>query len=258
MKTMPSRLLICLISLVICAGCSVKEKRSLCPCRLVLDFSEVDTAVISSADVEVAAPDGLVFYDQIDSDDYENYFVNIPRGEHRLCLWHGRGDCVAGEGLKIPYGEDAPPVYIHSSVIDAECEQLSEIVRMRKNHCRITIIMKGEDYTPVEIALLGNVNGYAGDGCPSVGEFRCSSGLDSDGICSMVLPRQIDDSLIMELDDGTEVLKKFTLGGYIAESGYDWSAPDLEDITMELDFAVTHLTLVIQGWEKEYKFDVVI
>ncbi|MBQ2875254.1 MAG: hypothetical protein IJE85_08150, partial [Bacteroidales bacterium] len=82
--------------------------------------------------------------------------------------------------------------------------------------------------------------------------------MNGDGICSIVLPRQIDDSLVMELDNDTGILTRFALGEYIAESGYDWNAPDLEDIVIDLDFAVTHLTLVIQGWEKEYKYDVVI
>lgn len=257
MKTMSSRVLISFISLIVCAGCSVKENRTLCPCLLSLDFSEVDTAVIWSADIEVAAPDGLVFNDHIDSGDFDDaYTVLVPRRELQLCLWSGRGKSTAGEGLRIPYGEQCPPVYIHSSSINADCEKLHESVRMRKNHSRVTIHTIG--YMPVKIALVGNVDGYAADGRPSLGNFRCSSDIGADGICAMVLPRQIDNTLVMELDDGTGVLQRFALGEYIAESGFDWTAPDLEDITIELDFAVTHITLVIQGWEKEYIFDVVI
>ena len=84
--------------------------------------------------------------------------------------------------------------------------------------------------------------------------------LDSDGSDTFFvnLPRQWDDSLLMKVDTGDKVVKTFPLGQYIRESGYDWNTPDLEDITIDLDIAVTHLSVVIQGWEKEYKFDVVI
>ena len=118
--------------------------------------------------------------------------------------------------------------------------------------------MKGEVVEPVSISLVGNVDGYASDGRPTLGRFCCSSVVDVDGSCTMVLPRQVDNTLMMELDDASGVLKRFAIGEYIAESGYDWATPDLEDITIDLDFAVTHLTLVIQGWEKEYMFDIVI
>ncbi len=248
-----------ILSLMLCAGCSVKEDRSVCPCRLVLDFSEVDTTLLSYADVEITSQDGYLFEERIESDGFSpEYMVTVPRRQLQLCVWNGREGFEYGDGLRIPYGEEAPEVYFHSSAIDAECEKLREVVRMRKNHCRMTVVMKGEDVNPVAVSIIGNVDGYAADGRPTSGSFRCSSEVASDGSCTVVLPRQNDNSLIMELEDGSGVLKKFPIGEYIAESGYDWTAPDLVDITVGLDFAVTHLTLVIQGWEKEHKFDIVI
>ena len=248
-----------ILSLVLCAGCSVKEDRSVCPCRLVLDFSEVDTAVFSYAEVGITSQDGYLFETRIESDGFgSECVVPVPRRQLQLCVWNGREGFEYGDGLQIPYGEEAPEVYFHSSAIDAECERVREVVRMRKNHCRMTVVMKGEGVDPVAVSIVGNVDGYTADGCPSSGSFRCSSEVASDGSCTVVLPRQNDNSLIMELEDGSGVLKKFPIGEYIAESGYDWAAPDLDDITVGLDFAVTHLTLMIQGWEKEHKFDIVI
>lgn len=259
MRTMPSKVLMSVFSLIVCAGCSVKEDRTLCPCRLVLDFSEVDTAVIRSVDLDVTAPDGFVFAENVEASRfYEDYVATVPRQELQLSVWSGRGAFASDDGLRIPYGNGAPPVYIHSALLDADCEQLHHTVIMRKNHCNVTIRMKGEDVDPVSISLVGNVDGYALDGRPTLGRFCCSSVVGVDGSCTMVLPRQVDNTLMMELDDASGVLKRFAIGEYIAESGYDWATPDLEDITIDLDFAVTHLTLVIQGWEKEYMFDIVI
>jgi len=60
------------------------------------------------------------------------------------------------------------------------------------------------------------------------------------------------------VDDGTDVLKTFALGEYVTASGYDWSAESLDDITIGLDYSLSHVTLKIEGWEKELHFDVEI
>lgn len=259
MKTMLPNVLIFAISLIMCAGCSVKEDRSICPCRLELDFSEVDTAVVLSADLDVTASDSFVCNAQVQASDFRyGYMLDVPKGLVRIAVWYGRGEYAVEDGVRIPYGSEAPLVYLHYSEVDADCESLREQVMMRKNYCKVLIRMKGEDAAEVGISLLGNVDGYMRDGKPSSGPFRSEAVEEMDEGRSVVIPRQIDNSLIMELDDGSGVLKRFALGEYIAESGYDWKAPDLEDIVIDLDFAVTHLTLVIQGWEKEYSFDIVI
>jgi hypothetical protein len=57
---------------------------------------------------------------------------------------------------------------------------------------------------------------------------------------------------------GTSVLKTFALGEYIHASGYDWSAADLEDITVGIDYTRTKLIISVLGWDDVYEFDVVI
>jgi hypothetical protein len=73
-----------------------------------------------------------------------------------------------------------------------------------------------------------------------------------------VLPRQIDASLMLEVDDGKGGYKAFALGQYIVSSGYDWTAEDLEDITVTLDYALTEIRLVIGGWESVYEYEMEI
>jgi hypothetical protein len=64
--------------------------------------------------------------------------------------------------------------------------------------------------------------------------------------------------MTLEIDEGDGILKRFSLGEYIASTGYDWDAPDLHDIHIELDFAVTQIVLKVSGWDGEHKFDIVI
>lgn len=258
MKFKVSDMLLSALSLLSCIGCSVKESREVCPCQLLLDFSEVDTASVKSIDIYVRENDEIILRDFVGKEEFrEDYMAYVPRTGLDFCAWFGRGDALT-DALEIPYGEDCPPVYIHSSVIDASGETVTEKVVMRKSFCRMTLNVRRDVKSSFGLAISGNVNGYESDGAPSPGEFVVF--LDSDGSDTFFvnLPRQLDDSLLMEVDTGDTVVKKFPLGRYIRESGYDWDTPDLEDIAIDLDIAVTHLSVVIQGWEKEYKFDVVI
>lgn len=258
MKMIPSRIVACLSGALLCIGCSVKENRDLCPCRLVLDFREVDSDAIRSVDLYLTADDGFVFTDNVAAEDYEEeYVVSVPRNGMHLGVWSGDAGATPEAGLIVPLGSDCPEVYMYSSDISTYSEELHENVVMRKMHCRMTINIKGKEVLPASLVLLGNVCGYDKEGKPVAGEFEYEA-YPQNGVCKVILPRQIDDSLVMEINDGSAVLKRFALGNFIVQSGYDWNAPDLEDIEVDLDFAATYLKLTIQGWEGEQKFDVVI
>ncbi len=259
MKMISSKVLECLVGMIVFAGCSVKENRDMCPCWLVLDFSEVDTTVIKYADLVMTADDGFVFTENLVPEEFSrDVAMSVPRTELNLEVWNGTEDMLTENGLRIPYGDDCPPVYFHTSIVDTRCESVRETVMMRKNHCRMTVNLNFTGGDTREVDILGNVDGFLSDGTPSRGEFSYRLHGRDDGEYCVVLPRQLDNSMSMEINDDTGVVKRFALGEYVAESGYDWSAPDLEDVTIDIDIAFTGVTLVIQGWEKTYSFDVVI
>ena len=43
-------------------------------------------------------------------------------------------------------------------------------------------------------------------------------------------------------------VRTFALGQYIAATGYDWSAPDLSDLTLTVDISVTSVTISTDTW----------
>lgn len=245
--------------ILLCTGCSVKEIRSLCPCTLVLDFSEVDTSVISEAELYIADGENFLKEEAIDVDGLESeYMTEVPRKQIHVGLWSGLETAGRGAGLAIPYGDDSPPVYFHVSEIDAEAEIVRETVRMHKNHCVMTVKFDWMASDLEKIVLHGNVDGYDVNGIPTSGKFMYELVQDEDGNCQAILPRQTDDSLALEINDGTGVLKRFPLGEYIAQSGYDWNEPDLKDIVLELDIAILQVSLTVQGWDTSHSFDIVI
>ncbi|MBQ8170216.1 MAG: hypothetical protein IJZ98_05705 [Bacteroidales bacterium] len=259
MRRIPFGMLIMLAGALQWTGCSVKEYREACPCRLVLDLSEVDTAVVRAADLYVSVPDGYVHADVIEDEFIgKEYVLDVPRTVLNVSISDGASSMISEDGLNIPLGEECPPVFMHSSVINADCEMWREVVRMRKNHCVIDMYVKGEESYDARLTVKGGIDGYDALGRPQDGLFECGRYPDPEGRCRITVPRQKDDSLVLEIDDGSGVMKCFALGVYIESAGYDWTAPDLEDISMVLDFAVSHIALKIQGWEEEFVFDVII
>lgn len=259
-KTLNMKNMILSVALMSAAltGCSVKEDRMDCPCRLMLDFSEVDTSVVTSAAIVMTGTDGFEFSEDLLPEDFRHdYIVDIPKTSINVGIWSG-AEIMAYGGVMIPYGEDCPPVYFHTSVVDGGGESVREIVRMHRNHCVMTVKFDWNNVDIQDVVLYGNVDGYEADGSPSSGDFMYVLEHDREGGSRAVLPRQTDASLALEVDDGTGVLKRFALGQYIEDSGYDWGEADLKDIVVEIDIAVLKISLTIQGWDKEHTFDVVI
>ena len=122
----------------------------------------------------------------------------------------------------------------------------------------LSICVEDVEHFPFNLAVRGGVAGYGADGSLVQGEFYYLLKAFSNARSTISVPRQLDDSMVLEVNDGTEVLKTFALGEYIRASGYDWNAADLEDITVGIDYTRTKLTVSVLGWDEVYEFDVVI
>lgn len=239
-------------------GC-IKEDRSECPCRLVLDFNEVDTLSVSSVDVLLESDEGFTMSQVVEKKNFSDYMVPVPKTRMFLSVWAGADRYLEHDkSVMIPYGEECPRLFLHKSEVEAEGEMVTERIRLRKNHCVLTVqVEDGRDY-PFDLMVRGKVDGYGGDMMPTVGDFACKAVPDTLGTCVVVIPRQLDSSLILEVDDGTGHVKNFSIGESIVADGYDWKAEDLDDVTVTLDYALTEVALEIVEWEDESIYDIII
>ena len=239
-------------------GC-IKEDRSECPCRLLLDFSEVDTSSVMSADILVTSDDGFGYSDAVEKKRFADYMIYVPRTQVQLYAWSGAGHCLAHDmSVTIPYGEECPRLFLHVSDVPTGSELVRERIRLRKNHCVLTVqVEAGGDY-PFDLMVKGKVDGYGTDLQPTVGDFACRAVPDSLGAGVVVIPRQLDSSLTLEVDDGTGTVKSFAIGESIVDGGYDWDAEDLDDVTVVLDYSLTDVVLEIVDWTEEHIHDVII
>ena len=267
-KTPSASLVAAALVAALCCGCSIKEDRSLCPCSLVLDFSEVEEALTEQAELFISGADGFLYHDGcvisgiIREEDTGNsiYRVTAPKTRLALSVVSGADAMFSPDsGILIPLGEECPPVYIHYSEADALSEELRQDVSMHKDYCSIGIDMKpyAEPY-PYRLCVIGNVNGIRPDRSVISGDFSCSVEPDTDGKGTVRVPRQRDNSLVLQIRDSDMVLREFSLGEYIAETGYDWSEEDLKDVKVEINYANSYISINVSGWSGSYEFDVEI
>ena len=55
-----------------------------------------------------------------------------------------------------------------------------------------------------------------------------------------------------------ELDRIFAIGEYILDSGYDWEAPDLGDITLEIDYVDGAARINIDQWSKTLYFSIAV
>lgn len=247
------------VSLLV-ASCSIKEDRSRCPCLLYLDFSTTDTLKVPEVTVSVTGSDA--YHSQADltaSVFMPEYIMEVPRTSIYLNVYSGLGTYTVSErGLVIPVGSQCPKLYSFSQYMDAGGETARAAVDMHKNHCVMSIILNKDDDLEYGLCVKSNVCGYDPEGNPLTGGFSYSPVPQEDGSYSVVLPRQTDSEMRLEIDDGAEVVKSFAIGQYISAGGYDWTTEDLADVQVQIDWARTTITLTVKGWDSVHEYEIVI
>ena len=241
-------------------GCSIKEDRSECPCRLVLDLSRVSLCGDDSLELAVVSDAGVVCAEKVDSASLgKNVVLDVPRVSLGLMACCGGEGMTGMEGLVIPMGSSCPEIYTYVSEIEADAEVVCDTLMMRKNHCVVSIAFKYQPDDEVRLTVRGNVCGYDLAAKPVVGAFMAYAVSSSDGdLPSVVLPRQCGGELFLDVCDSKGRSKTLILSRYIDASGYDWNAPDLKDMKITIDMVHTTISLKVTGWDEEFFFDVVI
>lgn len=238
-------------------GCSIKEERDDCPCRLFLDFTSVDVSLRSSLSFLVTSADGFLHEAVVANED--TCVIDVPKIDLQIGVWSGDRGCVKDGNMIIPKGNDCPRVYAHFNRLYADGEAVYETVRLRKMHCLLTVGFD-EPYDVASMVIRGNVNGFDRYGYPSKGEFCVESEIDSrsDIPFTFCIPRQYGDPLYLDVVDSGGGIRTFPLHEYIRIAGYDWSAPDLNDLNLKLYLTKGKVSVIVMGWKEEIFIDVVI
>ena len=234
-----------LVPLLLLPSCSIKENRAECPCALTLELTGLPVRPV----VLGVVGEGYSFTEVIHTDTV--LVLPVPKGE--LAVSSVGGALAEGDwSVRIPVGEEAPPLYLFHADVSAGDEQVVLPVLLHKQFCTLELLFKGPPGygPPFEVAVEGAFGGWQPDGSPAPGAFSRRLLPGSDGRAVLRLPRQGDDSLLMHIVFSDQVVRTFALGSYIAASGYDWSAADLEDLTLHVDISVTSVTITTDLWSR--------
>lgn len=248
-----------ILFLILPFACSVLEDRDECPCRLRIDLS-----AIPFPEVTLSLTDGSWQEVRTETLPREDALVmNVPKGRvDVLAVCPGTSGVLSREGWTIPPGEDCPPVYLGTVRVDTDREVASCAVTVHKNFCRLTLRLasdSGGDPFPFRLSVSGNVSGFSPEGVPLEGWFAYTlPPFDAAGATTVRLPRQKDASLELDILFSDDVLRRFALGNLMDRCGYDWTAPDLADLELTLDYARTLLTFRCGAWEESVRIEKVL
>ena len=246
-------------------SCSVREDRSACPSLVVLDCSGVDADALMALGCDeltwtLSAEDfrreGRFPVDELPSE----YIVEVPRGaEGRLVVTAGDDGLFDPDaGLRIPEGASCPPLLSFQASVDAAPPEVRVPVILFKRYALLEIRLRDLLQESLDYSVLGDVCGYGPDLEPLPGTFRVPLSPDGDGRCRLVLPAQTDGSLSLCVYRYGELDRVFAIGEYILDSGYDWEAPDLADITLEIDYVDGAARIQIDQWSKTLYFTIAV
>ena len=239
------RFLRILLPLLLVPSCSIKENRAVCPCGLTLELTGLPVRPV----VLSVAGEGYSWTEVVHADTV--LVLPVPKGE--VAVSAVGGALAEGDGsVRIPEGEEAPPMYLFHADVSTDAEQVVLPVKLHKQFCTLELTFKGPPGygPPFEAAVAGFYGGWTPDGSPAPGPFSRRLLPGSDGRAVLRLPRQGDDSLLMHIVFSDQVVRTFALGSYIAAAGYDWTAPDLEDLALTVDISLTSVTISSDLWSR--------
>lgn len=261
---------------VVFQSCTILERRDDCPCQLVLDLSSESCAEYEMLTVTVNAGE-FRYASDVSREDYEDGItVMVP--------YHG-GASVAvvpkafstfwdGDVLHAAPGQQFPLLYSFHVHADTSGDYTLLHVDMHKNYCGISLTFIGDssynigvtssfgaidlEGRPVEWAFHNDLtpewSKAASAGCP------CAKAAFADGrvvlgegawTAFVSIPRQGDESLQLNVRDGSSAVRSFALGRIMASVGYDWSSLDLQDMSLTIDYAQHTVTIRSSAWEDE-------
>lgn len=254
----PKAFLALFLIVLLLAGCTVKEDRSECPMplRVVPGLRATDVPVRYHLESEEETVWSDVFMCNADS----SVSIEVPRRLlESFASYSSKEDYYDESGnFLIPSGHECPEIWTHSAMLDATVPVVSDTVDLYRSRACITFVVSGAGKART-MALLGKVRGVNKDGSPAIGEFHCLAGetgrKDNSGRWTVGVPRQYDDSLSLEIES-SGVLRIFPVGRFLDDSGYDWTARSLEDVTIEIDYSDYHVRVRTEAWEHTLSFDI--
>lgn len=235
-------------------SCSVKENRLACPCALDVTVQGGNDATVT---LSMWNP-RLQHSCTVSAEGKDRYRLDIPRGYFEVSACTGLTHTLPPDGkLVLPAGEQMDELFVGLENLEAVDDSVSCSISVHKQYALIDIkvVCMRDDKLPDPVLLCGNVCGIDILSLnPLEGAFEVQMHPIFSEYCRVCVPRQIDNSLVMKVQG----LGTLPLGEYIALTGFDWTAEDLDDLEVVVDMLQAEVNVRISGWKEGRSFDWII
>lgn len=238
------------IELTSCSA--VWEDRSSCPCALSVEMKDLPEYPVWL--YVNGMPAGEATRDT-------TLLVRVEKGPEAAVLGLSGARPDGNGRVQIPYGSPCPPLYAYPASADCRGDTglLPLSLFVTRHFSTLSLSFGGTEAggrVPFLVDVRGCVAGIAlPGGTPVAGPFRCR--LSRDYSCR--LPRQNpEDPLWLDvmLEDG--VVRSFPLDGLLRASAYDWAAPMLADISLQVNLSVTDIHFTLGQWKSSFPLQISI
>lgn len=248
---------------IVAASCTVKEDRTPCPTWLNVDVSLFEP-VADSLHMLAWGELGHIYTDRVALDGLDGTYENVVnKGTVISSAVSGVSGCIIdGDILTIRNGSQYDRVFAHVNMLECvdEFEYYDAVPHKQHAVMKLKVIF-GEEAYPFSFVVTSDVCGMSlKDLSPAGGAFRVDVHMDGSLEKEVVLPRQYEDGGALRLDiyKGDELMDSMGLASILQHEGYDWTAVDLADIEMVIDFADTDFNIGIKDWESGDGLTVII
>jgi len=265
---------------MVCACQSpIRENRSGCPATLFFEFLDRQgigpAAPVYLEAAPVLSPGGSVTdTTTVGAMSDKSYSLQVRRSDEVLIYGmagFGNSHIVQDGGWVVDRLQDGDPLFRFSARAAGMDESAVVPVEMTKEHSTIRVRFlhfdpePGQGRFPYTVLVTAQTCGIRlQDGAPIGGEFHYAPPEEESGEFSFTVPRQADNSLTLELwdpatsqEDGPK--DSIVLWNLLRQvDGFSWSLKNLPDITLEIDYFHSEVTLSISEWQNETPIDYTI
>ena len=252
----------------------VFEDRMECPSFVFFDIVDLNSLPESQkVSVEVRTdPDGLklasdtLTFGRLGSRDY---YLEVTKSTKIVASGISGVRTASQDGSQwtVATGSQWDPVYVFSAWADAMGEETHVPVVMRKEHSVVTVrFISVDSVFPYYVVAKSNTVGLnTASGEPVKGLFRYTPVESAPGVFQFTVPRQGDYSLSLEMwakpgvsSESGKVDEVLLWSALERIQDFSWSAVNLPDITVDLDYVRSMMTVIVNDWKEEVNLDYTI
>ena len=250
------------VAAVMAAACSIKEDRGFCPSEVGLAVSAPPQVLGRKIVLRVWEEAALLQDNFLYGGGWQDRSYRLPRKQLAICSVCG----IRGRGTRycIDPGKQCDSIYSAGMGMHPSGEKETDSLRLHKQFATVFMVVTGDldgDGFPYRIRVVGNTSGLdLLDSAPLEGPFFFEPEFSASLKAGFRLPRQADDSLRLEFlsRENGKILFVEEAGRQIADSGYDWTAPDLEDITILMTLTSVGVEIRVGTWDARAPIEVEI